>query len=220
MSVAINQSLGVMETTGQSESFAERLKRLRQEKKLNQEDIATLLNMQQAGYSKYENRTYKRVPRDFVKIAKILGVTPQYLLHGKDIGDDDLIRLVKSKFKDQTSSSTCLTQEQVFNGDLEGQEALILKAGNSKDYVGELFTFEINHRRFSPKYMQGDKITFNKTLKPESGVDVIYIHEDSLLIGTFTQARDGYKIEALNNLCEDLYSVEIIGVIIQVVKSV
>ena len=218
--IKYSTGLGVMETKRQDEDFAMRLKRLRLSAGLKQSEIAQKLGLSQPGYSKYENSEYKIIPRNFSMLAKILSVTSEYLLHGHEVDDQGLINMLSKKFKERTTLSQYLDQDQILNNDLSGEEALILKAGNPKDYEGELFTFELNNRRFSPKYMQGDKITFNNTLKPESGVDILYAYEDSLLIGTFTQTRDGYKIEALNNLCEDLYSVEIIGVIIQVVKSV
>jgi len=219
-SIEYSTSLGVMETKRQDEDFAMRLKRLRLNAKLKQSEIAQKLGLSQPGYSKYENSDYKIIPRNFSMLAKILGVTSEYLLHGHEVDDKGLINMLSKKFKERTTLSQYLTQDQILNNDLNGDDALILKAGNSKDYEGKLFTFELNNRRFSPKYLLGDKITFNSTLKPTSGVDILYLYEDSLLIGTYTKTRDGYKIEALNNLCEELYSVDIIGVIVQVVKAI
>lgn len=62
----------------------ERIKKLRQEKKMSQQEFADAINVAYSTVSMYE--TGERIPRDQIKlaIANLFGVTVDYLFFGID----------------------------------------------------------------------------------------------------------------------------------------
>ena len=66
-----------------------RLKLLREEKKLTQSDIAKLLNITIAAYSYYENEKRDMTPDTILKLADYFGVSTDYLLGKSDVRNSD-----------------------------------------------------------------------------------------------------------------------------------
>lgn len=59
----------------------ERIKMLRKEHNLTQEELGAKIGVQKAAIQKYEKGTVKNIKRDsLLKLAQILGTTPEYLL--------------------------------------------------------------------------------------------------------------------------------------------
>lgn len=59
----------------------ERIKQLRKELNLTQEDIGNALGIQKAAIQKYEKGTVKNIKREnLIKLAKLLHTTPEYIL--------------------------------------------------------------------------------------------------------------------------------------------
>ena len=61
-------------------NVAQRIRQIRVERKLSQEDIAALLNTTQQQYSKYENETNEIPVRHIITLCKFYGVTSDWLL--------------------------------------------------------------------------------------------------------------------------------------------
>ncbi len=61
-----------------------RLKELRENKDLTQQDIAKLLNMSQSNYSKYEKETLCLDYKQLIKIAQYYHVSIDYILYQTD----------------------------------------------------------------------------------------------------------------------------------------
>lgn len=64
--------------------FSKRLKELRLENGLTQQRIASLLNIKQQSYIRYEYGTGEPSLNTLIKIAEIFGVTTDYLLGVSD----------------------------------------------------------------------------------------------------------------------------------------
>ena len=62
-------------------SFGEKLRNIRKEKRLTQQKMASLLNMTQGAYCKYENNQTSPNPETLIKISKILDISLDYLLN-------------------------------------------------------------------------------------------------------------------------------------------
>lgn len=60
--------------------YAERLRQLREDKDLNQEDIAKILETTQSYYAKYENEKHELPIRHLVKLCIFYGVSADYVL--------------------------------------------------------------------------------------------------------------------------------------------
>ena len=74
--------------------FNERLREARKKAGLTQKDVASQLNMTEAGYCGYE--TGKRVPNalQIARIAKIIGVTGDYLLETEPLYSEQVVPLL------------------------------------------------------------------------------------------------------------------------------
>ena len=63
----------------------ERIKLLRKEHNLTQEELGAKIGVQKAAIQKYEKGTVKNIKRDsLIKLAKYLDTTPEYLLGWDD----------------------------------------------------------------------------------------------------------------------------------------
>lgn len=71
-----------------------RLKLLREEKKLTQGDIAKMLNITTAAYSYYENEKRDMTPDTILKLAEYFDVSTDYLLCKSDIRNPEEIKNV------------------------------------------------------------------------------------------------------------------------------
>ncbi len=101
-----------------------RLKLLREEKKLTQSDIAKLLNITIAAYSYYENEKRDMTPDTILKLADYFGVSTDYLLGKSDvrnseIKDNDLLDLASMGFNADSYTPPTSTQKEQIKGLLE-----------------------------------------------------------------------------------------------------
>ena len=63
----------------------ERIKKLRKEHNLTQEELGSYIGVQKAAIQKYEKGTVTNIKRDsLIKLAQILETTPEYLLGWED----------------------------------------------------------------------------------------------------------------------------------------
>ena len=60
--------------------YCERLKCLRKERSLNQEDVAKILGITKQAYGRYENGTRKLSIDDLVKLCKFYDVSSDYII--------------------------------------------------------------------------------------------------------------------------------------------
>lgn len=70
--------------------FSKRLKYLRKEKKLTQNDMAELLGITRQGYAKYENELGEPDIKAIHKLANFFDVSTDFLLGRSDIRKNDL----------------------------------------------------------------------------------------------------------------------------------
>ena len=105
-------------------AFALRLRMLRKQKRLRQEDVAKQLNLSRTAYTKYETKGTEPAQERLIELAKIYDVTVDYLL-GKD-GEDPVAVL-----QDNASMVALSPQEQeliaLFRRLTETQQQLLLQ---------------------------------------------------------------------------------------------
>lgn len=71
--------------------IGERIRKLRKEKNITQEQLASKLGVKRAVISKYENESVNINVNTLEKISSILGVTPSYLIgYDEKIGSPDI----------------------------------------------------------------------------------------------------------------------------------
>ena len=67
------------------ETIGERIKRLRKEKKLTQDQLGEILGVKKSAVAKWENGRTKNLKRDTIEaMAVYFGVRPSYILEGGD----------------------------------------------------------------------------------------------------------------------------------------
>ena len=82
----IRKILVIKMTTG------ERIKMLRKEHNLTQEELGAKIGVQKAAIQKYEKGTVKNIKRDsLIKLAQCLNTSPEYLLGWEDMPSFDLM---------------------------------------------------------------------------------------------------------------------------------
>jgi transcriptional regulator with XRE-family HTH domain len=98
-------------------SFQSRLKKLRLDHKLTQQDVADKLGITRQAYGYYENENSKREPdhATTIKLAEIFEVSTDFLLKGEEF-DADLNGLLKNT----------TTQIAARDGDISDEEAVEL----------------------------------------------------------------------------------------------
>lgn len=103
--------------------FGEKLKKLRDEKKLNQEQLANILNVSKSNVSKYENGIIEPNQETLKTIARYFNVTTDYLLgHTTDPklnqkDEKDIATRLKLITEDLSSDA-----EIMFDGDIIDEE--------------------------------------------------------------------------------------------------
>ena len=105
-------------------SFSIRLKRLREEKNIRQEDLATILNISRQAISNYEQGT--RIPKDekiLILIADYFNVTIDYLL-GRDLYKTPYLNCLNDK-KETYRHTKAVLLEMLQNEAAELSEDLI-----------------------------------------------------------------------------------------------
>ena len=64
--------------------IADRLRQIRNEKKLKQADVANVLNTTQQQYSKYENGAHEIPARHIITLCRLYNISSDWLLGLKD----------------------------------------------------------------------------------------------------------------------------------------
>lgn len=87
------------------EEMGDRLRRLRTEHNLTQEEVGKYIGVQRSAINKYENGNVENIKRSTIaKLARLYHVTPTYLMALDDLGEQDQEPLVYSKPKQKVTS--------------------------------------------------------------------------------------------------------------------
>lgn len=85
------------------ENMGDRLKRLRTEHHLTQEDVGKILGVQKAAINKYEKGNVENIKRSsIIKLARLYDVRPSYILcFDEDNKTDDTISMLYNQLDDE-----------------------------------------------------------------------------------------------------------------------
>lgn len=99
-----------------------RLKELRKEKKLTQQELADYMQVTRRGYQKWENGESQIKPDKAQRLADFLGVTPAYLLGYSDFPARNLRELLTHEVKSlkeyevvRVGNRNFISEDQVLN---------------------------------------------------------------------------------------------------------
>ena len=101
--------------------FGERLKELRESKKLTQEELAKILNLSQSSIAYYESSKKPKQPsqRTLIKIAKYFNVTLDYLLGLTDDPTPPQAKQEKPNFEEYVLSASGLGEATIRVAELD-----------------------------------------------------------------------------------------------------
>jgi transcriptional regulator with XRE-family HTH domain len=76
-------------------NFGEKLRRARQDKGWNQEDLAKAVNISQAAISQFEKGQRMPTPANIEKFSEVLGISKDMLV-GEEIGEFERVKLMRN----------------------------------------------------------------------------------------------------------------------------
>lgn len=173
-----------------------RLRELRNEKEMNQTDVAKILGVTTGAYSNYENGTRDISTEMLLKLSAFFDVSVDYIL-GKTFVRKENISA--SKILVYGSIPAGIPMEMIEDIiDTEEISASLVKSG--KQYFG----LRIKGNSMEDKYKDGDIVIFEKTENCENGQDCVVMVNG--YDGTFKRVyKNEYGI-TLQPLNIDLYS--------------
>lgn len=175
----------------------ERIKMLRREHNLTQEELGAKIGVQKAAIQKYEKGTVKNIKRDsLLKLAQILGTTPEYLLGWDDIpsnlemsNDAEFVKIpVVGKVAAGIScfaDNNILDYELVNKNDVRGGEqyAFLRVIGDS----------------MYPVFMEGDLVLVRCQTSVDSGsYAVVTIDGEDGVIKKVVYGKDFIELQSIN----------------------
>ncbi len=153
--------------------FGERLRKIRTERNLNQDDLAALSGVAQATISEYESGKRRAAPRSdqVAKLATVLGVTADYLL--------GLVDIPNARLTGEVSTSSLKPQKEI---PILGKVAAGTGVPAEEDIIGytsvdqsEAADFALTVSGFSmfPKLLDGDVVFVRKQPVARNGQMVV-----------------------------------------------
>lgn len=162
-------------------SFSERVKQLRLERKISPEECAKLLDIHRSTLVRYEKGDRFPSFQGLVRIAKLFEVSTDFLLGVSDSRKHD-------SQKDTRTSIPNLQQSLLQNGQiipLSPRPILDFK----KD--SDLLFLQIEGQEYLPAYASGDLLVFKQNLAPQNGDVVLWSRSEKTEIRTFYQRSNG-----------------------------
>lgn len=175
----------------------ERIKRLRKEHHLTQEELGTHIGVQKAAIQKYEKGTVKNIKRDsLIKLAKVLDTTPEYLLGWEEtpsnIEEFDESEFVKIPIIGRVAAgTTCFAEnnivdyEPVHKGDISrGEQYAFLRVVGDSMY---------------PVFMEGDLVLVRCQSSVDSGsYAVVTVDGEDGLVKKVVYGKNFIELQSIN----------------------
>ncbi len=182
----------------------ERIKALRKELNLTQEDIGNALGIQKAAVQKYEKGTVKNIKREnLIKLAKLLNTTPEYILGWEEL-PDNLVKNMTMVSPDEfvtipilakvSAGLGCLADS--INNDVIGYES-VRKTSLTK---GEQYVyFKVTGDSMYPMFMEGDLVLVRNQSSVDSGsFAVVTIDNEDGVIKKIVYGSDFIELHSIN----------------------
>ena len=175
----------------------ERIKMLRKEHNLTQEELGAKIGVQKAAIQKYEKGTVKNIKRDsLLKLAQILGTTPEYLL-GWDETPSNIEPINDSEFVmipiigKVAAGISCFAENNIV--DYEP----VLKS-DVRD--GEQYSFlRVVGDSMYPVFMEGDLVLVRCQSSVDSGsYAVVTIDGEDGVIKKVVYGKDFIELQSIN----------------------
>ena len=174
--------------------MAKRIRELRIQKGLTQEELAIKLGLQKSAIAKYENGRVENIKRSTIeKMAEILGVSPSYLMGWEDKLSTDVKRNKGVKINVLGEVAAGIPIEAIENIiDTEEIPESVAK-------TGEFFGLRIKGDSMAPRILEGDTVIVRKQEDADSGdVVIALINGDSATCKKLIKYTHGISLVAFN----------------------
>lgn len=174
--------------------FYKKLKELRKNNKLSQQDIASLLNVSQPTVGSWETGRTEPDNETLKKLATYFNITVDYLLNGKNknLIIDSEKKCIKVPVLGKIPAGIPIEAIQDI---LDYEEFSITNVDLSKQYFG----LKIKGNSMYPKYIDGDIVIFESENNCDSGDDcAILINGDDAVFKRVIKNESGILLQSLN----------------------
>ena len=209
--------------------LGEKIKLLREEKNLSQEDLAKKLNVARQTIFKYETGIVTNIPLSKIKeIANILGVQPSYLCGWQDISNVEALHLNRNVIKvpiygEIPAGVPVEMIEDDFIEEYEDVDADLARGGKI------LFGLKIKGDSMYPEFRNGDNVIFQKVDTCENGdYCAVSINGTECTFKKVIRKENGITLMPLNSAYEPMFytnqeiaelPISILGVVIEVRRT-
>ena len=205
----IRKILVIKMTTG------ERIKMLRKEHNLTQEELGAKIGVQKAAIQKYEKGTVKNIKRDsLIKLAQCLDTSPEYLLGWEDMPNNVEIADTSNYVNMSCFAETNITDyEPVNKNDVRGDEPFVFLR-----VVGD---------SMYPLFMEGDLVLVRCQSSVDSGsYAVVMIDEEDGVVKKIVYGPDFIELHSINPMYpvrrfenEDVTRIRVFGLVREIKRK-
>jgi len=215
----------------------ERIKKMRTQKGITQEELAKFLNTTKQNIYKYENNIITNIPSDKIEqMAEALDTNSSYIMGWTDYNgknNNAKLRDVAKKSRSDISSVRINVYGRVRAGfPQEAVEDIVDWEDLPKEWtIGnkEFIGLRVEGDSMAPKYIEGDTIIIQLQPDCESGQDcVVYVNGCDATLKKIVKQQDGILLQPLNpNYLPQKYDyndeecpVTILGIIVEIRRKV
>jgi repressor LexA len=203
----------------------ERIKQLRKEHSLTQEELGMHIGVQKAAIQKYEKGTVTNIKRDsLIKLAKVLDTTPEYLLgwdeapsNVREFDESDFVKIpIVGRVAAGVrcfAENNIIDYEPVHSGDLSrGEQYAFLRVVGDSMY---------------PVFMEGDLVLVRCQSSVDSGsYAVVTIDDEDGVVKKIVYGSDFIELHSINPMYpvrrfegEDVMRIRVFGLVKEIKRK-
>lgn len=207
-------------------TMGERIKQLRRQKGLTQEELGKYIGVKKAAIMKYEKGNVQNMKRSSIEtLSKLFDVTPSYLmcLEENENNNDNKLNYKRIPVLGSIPAGVPIELIQDII-DYEDISEEMLKGGK------EYFALKVKGDSMWPKYLDGDTIIILKQEDCESGQDaIVMVNGDDGTFKRVFKSDKGITLQPLNNEYMPMFysnddikklPVKILGIVKEIRRSV
>ncbi|MCI5605285.1 MAG: XRE family transcriptional regulator [Clostridia bacterium] len=203
----------------------ERIKQLRKQHKMTQEQLGQIIGVQKAAIQKYEKGTVQNIKRaSLIKLAEVLETTPEYIL-GWDNIPQNLIPVENTEITQipivgrVAAGTSCFADNNII-----GYESVSVTDINPSEQYAFL---QVTGDSMYPLFMEGDLVLIRIQSSVDSGsYAVVTIDNDDGVIKRIVYGKDFIELQSVNPMYpprrfekEDVTRIRVFGVVKEVKRK-
>lgn len=204
----------------------ERIRKLRKEHGMTQEELGARLGVQRAAVQKYEKGTVKNIKRDsLIRLAEILDTTPEYLLGWDDIMPRNVmpvpdVPMVRVPIIGRVAAGlSCFAENNI----VDYEPVLSTDLSSAEKYA---FLRVVGDSMY-PIFMEGDLVLVQVQESVDSGAyAVVTVDDENGVIKRVVYGRNFIELQSINPMYpprrfenEDVLRIRVFGVVKEVKRK-